>query len=255
MKPFMFFIALFSLLLVNTNAQLTCEQHFNTPVCNECQTELWNSSGNQSTTCTFYGNLFMEYQQKPFTYDYNMTSFDNLINELCSSEFTCTYEESKQIWGNIMEKCANELSTYVDWSAAPSTLEQNQHSVIASYGSLFFFYFAVPEHNSICYKSSSGEFCGVESIKPVIDWLKQEVPEGNIQISYDHQFVYKEDGTSIKIPTELLTSCGECGVNMINEYENWIDQYGVPDPIVKNVFGGSLDALKVYSSCPLVLFS
>lgn len=85
-----------------------------------------------------------------------MTTFDITLNNLCSAEFTCTYEESAQFWRNIEEKCANELTTYVDWSATPSSLEQNQHTVIASYGSLLFFYFAVPEHNSICYKSSSG---------------------------------------------------------------------------------------------------
>lgn len=52
----------------------------------------------------------------------------------------------------------------------------------------------------------------------------------------------------------MLQSCGDCGTNMINEYKNWIDKHGVPDPIVKNVFG-SLDAVKGYFSCPLILAS
>jgi hypothetical protein len=95
--------------------------------------------------------------------------------------------------------------------------------------------------------------CGIESIRPLVDWLKREIPEGKVQFSYDFLFVFKEDGTRIKVPTELVTKCGECGKNMMKEYKNWMDQHTVPVPIVNNMFDGSLEAVQEYFSCPIFL--
>jgi hypothetical protein len=52
---------------------------------------------------------------------------------------------------------------------------------------------------------------------------------------------------------ELITSCGECGKNMIKEYQTWTEKFAVPDVILKNIFGNSLEALQKYFSCPLIL--
>ncbi|CAB4479561.1 hypothetical protein RhiirA1_511644 [Rhizophagus irregularis] len=249
MKIFILLIGLLLLLIVNVKAQLTCEKYFGVSLCNECQKELWNS-GQSPSTCTFFNKLFAEVQYDPYTFNYNLTSYDKAVKKACSIEFSCTYEEGKQIWERVEEKCANELTIYVDWSANPSSLDE---TVVAPYATLLLFYFAVPEYSSLCHKTSNGELCGIESIRPLVDWLKQEIPEGKVQFSYDFLFAYKEDGTRIKVPMELVTKCSECGKNMMKEYKNWMDQHAVPDPIVKNMFNGSLEAVQEYFSCPILL--
>ncbi|GBB89886.1 hypothetical protein RclHR1_16710002 [Rhizophagus clarus] len=249
MKPFILLIGLFGLLIVNVNAQLTCEKFFNVSLCNDCQQEVWNSE-HGSSTCTFFTKIYGEIQYDPYAFDYNLTSYDQAVKNICSIDFSCTYEEDKQIWERIEEKCATELTTYVDWSANPLSLES---TIVEPYAAVLLFFFTVPEYSSLCHKTSSGELCGIESIRPLVDWLKQEIPEGKINFSYDFLFVYKEDGTRIEIPVEFRSSCGECGKNMMKVYKNWMDQHAVPDLIVNNMFGGSLKRVQDYFSCPILI--
>ncbi|CAG8672941.1 uncharacterized protein OCT59_005874 [Rhizophagus irregularis] len=249
MKFLIFFVALLIVNVVNVNAKLTCEEHFGVSLCNECQNEVWDF-GRDPSGCGFYDSLFSEIEHSSFFLKYNLTAYNEVITNLCSLDFSCSYEEGKKIWQKVEEKCANELTIYIDWSANPSSLD---HTVVSSYATILFYYFSVPEHNSICHKSSGGELCGIEAIKPLVDWLKQEIPEGNVQFSYDQQYVYKKDGTRIQIPMELVGYCGECGKNMIKEYKSWMDKFAVPDVILNKVFGNNLEALKGYFSCPLIL--
>ena len=90
--------------------------------------------------------------------------------------------------------------------------------------------------------------CGIEFAKPVMDWLKEEMPEENFQMSYDHKFVHKEDGTRIEIPKELQ-SCGECPKKVFEIFKFWPLKHPLPDYIVKNVFGSWEDIQKYYT-CP-----
>ncbi|GES81584.1 hypothetical protein GLOIN_2v1846162 [Rhizophagus clarus] len=226
MKIIILFI---SLLIVNVNAiysNLTCEDHFDVSHCNECQQEVWNFRSN-ALGCGFF-----------------------VIKNVCSADFSCGYEDVKKKLQNVEEKCSNELSTFIDWSANPLVLD---HNVVSAYATIILYYFAVPEHNSICHKASSGELCGVESIKPLVEWLRQEIPEGKVHFSYDYSYVFKDDETRIEIPLNLVTNCGECGKNMIKEYKAWTEKFAIPDVILNNVFRNSLEGLLEYYSCPLIL--
>src|ERR1700722_3033769 len=68
--------SLFSLLIVNIvniNAESTvsCGEYFNIPMCNECQTEIWNSLENPST-CGFSIHLINEIAKKyNYTFEYS----------------------------------------------------------------------------------------------------------------------------------------------------------------------------------------
>lgn len=152
MKIFILLIGLFVLLIVNVNAQLTCEKFFSVPLCNECQQEVWDFE-HSSSTCAFFSKLYAEVQYDPYTFDYNLTSYDQAVKNACSIDFSCTYEEGKQIWERIEEKCVNELTTYVDWSANPLSLNITD---VEPYAALLLFYFSVPEYSSLCHKTSSG---------------------------------------------------------------------------------------------------
>jgi len=152
MKSFILFIGLFLLLSVNVNAQSTCEEHYNVTLCNECLTEIWNL-GNSPSSCDFYFHLFGELKFGPFAASYDLATYNETITRACSAEFSCTYEESKQYWGSVETKCANELTTHVDWESDPENIS---HAIISPYGALIAYFFAVPEHNSICHKDSSG---------------------------------------------------------------------------------------------------
>ncbi|GBC07615.1 hypothetical protein RclHR1_07580003 [Rhizophagus clarus] len=250
MKIIILFI---SLLIVNVNAiysNLTCEDHFDVSHCNECQQEVWNFRSN-ALGCGFFGNLYAEVEHTlSFFINYNLTSYNEVIKNVCSADFSCGYEDVKKKLQNVEEKCSNELSTFIDWSANPLVLD---HNVVSAYATIILYYFAVPEHNSICHKASSGELCGVESIKPLVEWLRQEIPEGKVHFSYDYSYVFKDDETRIEIPLNLVTNCGECGKNMIKEYKAWTEKFAIPDVILNNVFRNSLEGLLEYYSCPLIL--
>src|ERR1043165_2847616 len=71
---------------------------------------------------------------------------------------------------------------------------------------------------------SISELCGIDYIVPLVDWLKKEIPDGKFAISYDNKFVYKEDGSRLEIPRELLV-CGDCPEKMAKEYVNWPQQH------------------------------
>ncbi|CAB4427174.1 unnamed protein product [Rhizophagus irregularis] len=245
MKLLIFFVAL---LIVNVNAKLTCEERFGVSLCNECQNEVWDY-GRDPLGCGFFSSIFSEIEHSSFFLKYNLTFYNEIVKNSCSADFSCSYDEGKKMWKKIEEKCANELTIYIDWSANPSLLD---HTVVSSYATIFSYYSAVPGRNSICHKASSGELCGIEAIKPLVDWLKQEIPEGNVQFSYDQQYVYKKDGTRIQVPMELMAHCGECGKNMIKEYKTWMDKFAVPDVILKNIFDNNLEALQGRFSCPLI---
>ncbi|RIA91085.1 hypothetical protein C1645_822479 [Glomus cerebriforme] len=247
------FDILFIGLLTLTSA--TCEKSFNLPVCSECQKEIWKAWESPSS-CGFQIHLLNDIAKKyHYTFGfahpvfYDMTLYNKAIKEACAAEFSCTYEEDLKIWSGIENKCATELSTYIDWSANPNSFTSNDNEILRAYGSLLLFYFVIPEHNSVCHKTTNGELCGIESVKPLINWLETVAPEGNANITYDHQFVYKSDGTRLPIPKELF-QCGECTTNMVQEYGTWIDQHAVPDPIVKNIFG-SLEIIKMHFTCPV----
>ena len=62
------------------------------------------------------------------------------------------------------------------------------------------------------------ELCGIEFAKPLINWLKEKIPDGKFEISFNYKFVYKEDGSRLEIPRELF-SCGECSKKMIEKFK------------------------------------
>jgi hypothetical protein len=152
MKLFIYFINLFLLLVVNVNAEPTCEDHFGVSFCNECQKEVWDFK-KEPLGCGFYSNLFAEIEHGPFLSNYDLTTYNKVIKNACSADFSCSYEEGRKTWQRVEEKCANELTTYIDWRANPSSID---HTVVSAYATILVYYFAVPQHNSVCHKTSSG---------------------------------------------------------------------------------------------------
>ncbi|RIA91084.1 hypothetical protein C1645_875659 [Glomus cerebriforme] len=230
------------LLIGNINADIT----------GPCQTVI-NKAWEKQAKCSWYLNLLTDIAKKynynflfshPISYD--TTLYNKAIEDACAAEFSCTFEEASQIWNEILNNCPTELSTKVDWNANPNYLD---NSIIEVYATLLAYYTVIPEHNSVCHKTTSGELCGVESGKQLVDWVKMVAPEGNATIAYTHELVYKEDGTSLPIPRELF-QCGECTTNMVQEYGNWINQHTVPVPIITNIFP-SLDIFTSYFTCPI----
>jgi len=97
-------------------------------------------------------------------------------------------------------------------------------------------------------KNLISELCGIESYKPLSDWIKENIPDGNFTMSFNFKYAYKSDGTRLEIPRELF-SCGECPKKVFNIYKNWIKQHPLPDYIVKNLFG-SWEELEEFYTCP-----
>ncbi|CAB4425587.1 unnamed protein product [Rhizophagus irregularis] len=250
------FVILFSLLIVGINTEgdtpkKECEDYFNVSTCNECQKELWDSWSNPSS-CGFFIRLIMNIiedygnvAEHNHLVPYNVTPYYEAVKETCDEKFSCNYDEAESLWKKVEEKCPNELTTKVDWSADPSTLDR---TVTGAYATVIFYYFGIPDHNFMCLKTSNGELCGIETTKPFIKWLKEKIPEGKFRPSYDHKYVYREDGTRIEIPRELI-SCGECQQKMAKTYKYWPVNHPLPDYIVKNIFG-SWDHFNNYFTCP-----
>ncbi|CAI2165046.1 18068_t:CDS:2 [Funneliformis geosporum] len=266
MKFGILIFCLISLLVTNVNANFcgipdfseqsipnTCEELFVCDKCNECQSQLWASLGG-SSSCGFTINLIKKVVEKYLKGiksgemtkidRFDMTPYDESVRELCDEEFTCTYEEAEPVWKEVKTKCATELSTLVDWTQNPSTIDK---TVAYAYGVVLIYYFGIPDHDFLCHKSSSGEFCGIESAKSVLDWLKETVPDGDFVFSYDYTVVYKSDGTSIEVPQKF--KCLECSKIAFEIYSAWPEQHPWDDELVKNLFG-SWEDFKNQNSCP-----
>jgi len=256
MKACILFFILFSLLIIgiNTESEIPkipkkCEDYFNVSTCSECQKELWDSWSDPSS-CGFFirliTNIIKNYSHVD---EYNIHDTRNFIyneavEETCDENFSCTYDEAESLWERVEKKCSNELTAEVDWSADPLTLNR---TVSGARATAIFYYFGIPDHDFMCRQASSGELCGIEITKPLIKWLEKEIPEGNFRFSFDHQFVYKEDGSRLEIPRELYL-CGECQKKKTKIYKYWIVKHPLPD-YIKDVFGFLEDYDKNFT-CP-----
>ncbi|RIA88695.1 hypothetical protein C1645_739201 [Glomus cerebriforme] len=254
MKFIILFLVLLSLLVTIINAdgeELKCEDIFKVSACNECQTELWNIWKNPPPcgfSIRFIRNIITNYidaSKQTHLVPYNITPYNEAVKESCDAGFSCSYQEAESLMKEVENKCPKELTTHVDWSANPTTLDS---TVTGAYGTVLFLYFGIPDHDAVCVKSSNGELCGIEIAKPLVDWIKQKIPEGKFQISFDHKFVYKEDGTRFEIPREFF-ACGECANKMRKFYEDWPVQHPFPEYLVKNIFGSWEEVEKFYT-CP-----
>ncbi|GBB99282.1 hypothetical protein RclHR1_03470017 [Rhizophagus clarus] len=253
MKVYILFVLLFSSLIIGINAEAEkCENYFNVSTCSECQKELWDTWANPSS-CGFFINLIKNII-KDYGYavrhtqltPYNFTPYDEAVKETCDERFSCTYDEAESSAKRVEEKCSNELSTKVDWSADPLTLNR---TVTSAYGTVISFYFGIPDHDVMCFKSSSGDLCGIELTKPLINWLKENIPDGKFRISYDHKFVYKEDGSRLEIPRGIFF-CGECQERVVKTFKYWPVNHPLPDYIVKNVYGSWEEEVNNFPNCP-----
>ncbi|CAG8631867.1 4874_t:CDS:2 [Funneliformis caledonium] len=227
----------------------TCEELFVCDKCNECQSHIWTTLGSESS-CGFTASLIKKVVEKYVESGeteidrFDMTFYDESVKELCDAEFKCTYEEAEPVWKETKTKCASELATLVDWTLNPSAIDK---TVAYAYGIVLIYYFGIPDHDFICHESSSGELCGIEAAKAVLDWLKEAVPDGDFVFSYDYSFVYKSDGTQIEVPQEF--KCSECSKVAFEIYFTWPEQHQLDDDLVKNLFG-SWEDFKQKSSCP-----
>ncbi|CAB5188610.1 unnamed protein product [Rhizophagus irregularis] len=223
MKFLIFFVAL---LIVNVNAKLTCEERFGVSLCNECQNEVWDY-GRDPLGCGFFSSLFSEIEYSSFFLKYNLTVYNEIVKNSCSADFSCSYDEA-------------QILRYLIILLSPLTL--------------LYFPIILPYLNIILYviKTSSGELCGIEVIKPLVDWLSKKFLKEMYNFHIINNTFIRKMGTRIQVPMELMGHCGECGKNMIKEYKTWMDKFAVPDVILKNVFDNDLEALQGRFSCPLI---
>jgi hypothetical protein len=181
MKTCILLVILFSLLFVGINAHTEndeheipkkCEDYFKVSTCSECQKELWDS-WSDPPSCGFsirlILNVLKDYKdasEHDQLVPFDFTPYKDAVKATCDEKFSCTYDESESLWRRVEKKCPDELSTKVDWSADPLTLNR---TVTGAYATVLFYYFGIPDHEFTCKESSSGGKLEIIEFKKTIE--------------------------------------------------------------------------------------
>ncbi|CAG8546157.1 805_t:CDS:2 [Funneliformis caledonium] len=238
-------------------AQLTCEELFNLTECNTCQKSLYDQGAlsfytgvtppSQCPSNIVYGNFLLE-EYKNAGYDvshvFNYSTFDTApfkpsLDKYCALEYTCDQTEVDQAIEKIKTDCATELSTPLDLTADPKTIEFN---TLLAYATFLAYYGGIPSHESICLMNDQGEYCYYKIAETYFEYIKKESNgDTNVTISLDGKFLFLSDGTTKEIPKDL--NCGECWTKIANIFLTYFEEHKLDEQLEKNIFG-SYDEMK-----------
>ncbi|CAG8557810.1 316_t:CDS:2, partial [Scutellospora calospora] len=222
------------------NDKSTCEKTFNVTYCNDCQKLIFHDLTQEDNDCATSFVLIKEIAKEVKELDkdidiYNLTYFKKGLKNYCDQQFNCDLHTAEKYWTEIEQVCVKELSDKIDLNGDPKKVDK---TVLMTYGTLFTYYFGIPEHKALCYKSSdSDEFCVVDLLEKLMNYVK-EVTDADPKptLSMNFNYIIKKDGTKVPIPKKIF--CGEKCLEYISKmYISWVKEYKLSPEIIENLYG------------------